>query len=80
MATPVELLQAYRVHGGLDTEDAIAFLADFLADYGMTDTAMNVLCDFIDGEGMTEDYADLLRENGLVIEPGNSDGKNQDID
>jgi hypothetical protein len=79
MAKAAELLQAYREHGGLDAEDAVAFLSDFLSDYGITDTAISVLCDYIDDEGLTEDFADHLRENGLIIEPGNSSETNPDI-
>lgn len=70
MATAAELLQAYREQAGLEAEEAIAVLVDFLASYGMTDGAADSLCDYIDDEGLTEDFAGLLRENGLVLEEG----------
>jgi hypothetical protein len=74
MATAEELLRAYREQGGLDAEDALALLVDFFSSYGMTSGAAGALCDYIDDEGMTEDFARLLRENGLVIESGEDTG------
>jgi hypothetical protein len=70
MATAAELLRAYREQAGLDADDAIALLVGFLASYGVTDAAVTVLCNHVDDEGMTEDFAALLRENGLMLEPG----------
>lgn len=70
MGTATKLLRAYRDQAGLDADDAIALLVDFLATYGMTGSAAAALCDYIDGEGMTADFAALLRENGLMLEPG----------
>lgn len=67
MATAAELLRAYREQAGLDADDAIALLVDFLATYGMTDSAADTLCEYIDDDGMTEDFASLLKENGLVL-------------
>ena len=65
MATAAELLRAYREQAGLDADDAIALLVDFLASYGITGSAADALCDHIDDEGMTGDFASLLKENGL---------------
>jgi len=70
MVTAAELLQAYRDQASLDTDEAIAFVVDFLVSYGMTGGAAEALCDYIDDEGLTEDFAGLLREDGLVLEPG----------
>jgi len=70
MATAAEFLRAYREQAGLDRDEAIALLVDFIAGYGLTDNAADVLCDYIDDEGMAEDFAALLRENGLILEPG----------
>jgi alkanesulfonate monooxygenase SsuD/methylene tetrahydromethanopterin reductase-like flavin-dependent oxidoreductase (luciferase family) len=70
MATAAEVLRAYREQAGLDADEAIALLVDFLASYGMTDSAADALCDYIDDEGMTEDFAGLLKEDGLTFEPG----------
>jgi hypothetical protein len=70
MATSAIYFQAYRDQADLDVDDAIALLMDFLGSYGLTDTAVNVLCEYIDEEGMTEDFSTLLKENGLVIEAG----------
>jgi len=69
MATAGELLRTYREQAGLDADDAIALLVDFLASYGMTGSAADVVCEYIDDEGMTKDFAALLRENGLLHEP-----------
>ena len=68
MATAAEFLRAYQAQASLDADDAIVLLVDFLASYGMTGSAVNTLCDYIDDEGLTEDFAGLLKENGLVIE------------
>ena len=80
MATAAELLRAYREQAGLDADDAIALLVDFLASYGITGSAADALCDHIDDEGMTGDFASLLKENGLVIEAGDALGEDDDID
>ncbi len=80
MAAAAKLLRAYRDQAGLDADDAIALLVDFLATYGMTGSAAAALCDYIDKEGMTEDFAGLLKENGLVIEAGDALGEDDDID
>lgn len=79
MATAAVLLRAYRDQAGLDADDAIALLVDFLASYGMTGGAADALCDYIDDEGMTEDFAGLLKENGLVIEAGDALGEDDDV-
>ena len=68
MATAAGLLRAYREQAVLDADEAITLLVDFLASYGMTDSAADALCDYIDDEGMTKDFTDLLKENGLVVE------------
>jgi hypothetical protein len=70
MATAAELLRLYRDQALLDADDGIALLVDFFAGYGMTGGAADALCDYIDDEGMTEDFSALLRENGLMLEPG----------
>ena len=79
MATAAELLRAYREQAGLDAHDAIALVVDFLASYGMTGSAADALCDYIDDEGMTEDFAGLLKENGLVIEASDALGEDEDV-
>ena len=38
------------------------------------------LCDHIDDEGMTKDFAAMLRENGLRLEPGAATEDENDID
>jgi hypothetical protein len=80
MATAAELLRAYREQAGLDADDAIALLVDFLASYGMTGGAADALCDYIDDEGLTEDFAGLLKENGLVIEAGDALGEDDVVE
>ena len=80
MATAAKLLRAYRDQAGLDADDAIALLVDFLASYGMTGSAADALCDHIDDEGMTDDFASLLKENGLVIEAGDALGEDDVVD
>ena len=75
MGTATKLLRAYRDQAGLDADDAIALLVSFLATYGMTDSAVAALCEYIDDEGMTEDFAGLLKENGLVVGPGGRVGE-----
>ena len=79
MATAADLLRAYREQAGLDADEAIVLLVDFLASYGMTGGAADALCDYIDDEGMTEDFAGLLKENGFVIEAGDTLGED-DVD
>lgn len=79
MGTAVRLLRAYREQAGLDADDAIAVLVDFLASYGMTDSAAHALCDHIDDEGLTEDFAGLLKENGLVLGPGGTIGEGEGL-
>ncbi len=80
MATAATLLRAYRDQAGLDADDAIALLVDFLASYGMTGSAADALCEHIDDEGMTDDFASLLKENGLVIEAGDALGEDDDVE
>ena len=80
MATAAELLRAYRDQAGLDADGAIALLVDFLASYGMTGSAADALCEHIDDEGMTDDFASLLKENGLVIEAGDALGEDDDVE
>jgi hypothetical protein len=46
----------------------------------MTGSAADALCDHIDEEGMTGDFAGLLKENGLVIEPGDVPGEDDGIE
>lgn len=75
MATAAELLQACREQTGLDADDAIALVVDFLASYGMTDNAADALCDYVDNEGLTEDFVSLLQENGLVPGPDDTAGE-----
>ena len=79
MATAAELLRAYREQAGLDADEAITLVVDFLASYGMTGGAADTLCDYIDDEGMVEDFATLLRENGLMLEPGAATEHENDI-
>ena len=45
MATGAQLLRAYREQAGLDADEAIALLVDFLATYGMTGSAADALCE-----------------------------------
>ena len=80
MATAAKLLRAYRDQASLDADDAIALLVDFLASYGMTGSAADALCEHIDDEGMTDDFASLLKENGLVIEAGDALGEDDDVE
>jgi len=80
MATAAKLLRAYRDQAGLDADDAIALLVDFLASYGMAGSAADALCEHIDDEGMTDDFASLLKENGLVIEAGDALGEDDDVE
>jgi len=80
MATAAKLLRAYRDQAGLDADDAIALLVDFLAGYGMTGSAADALCDYIDDEGLTDDFASLLKENGLVVEAGDALGEDDDVE
>jgi len=80
MATAADLLRAYREQAGLDADEAITLLTDFLASYGMTGGAADALCDHIDDEGMTEDFAGLLKENGLVIEAGDALGEDDVVE
>ena len=79
MATAAELLRAYREQAGLDADEAIMLLVDFLATYGMTGGAAVALCDYIDDEGIAQDFAGLLKENGLVIEVGDILGEDDEI-
>ncbi len=65
METAAEFLCAYREQAGLDADDALGFLIDFLRNYGMVERAATALCDLIDTEGMTSDLAGLLQESGL---------------
>jgi len=78
MASAAELLHAYREQAGLDADEAITLLAEFLASYGITGGAADALCDYIDDEGMTGDFAGLLKENGLVIQAGDALGEDDD--
>ena len=80
MATAAKLLRAYRDQASLDADDAIALLVGFLASYGMTGSAADALCEHIDDEGMTDDFASLLKENGLVIEAGDALGEDDDVE
>ena len=68
MATAAKLFHTYREQAGMDADDGVALLLEFLASYGMTDSAAGALCSCIDDEGLAEDFAGLLKENGLVIE------------
>jgi len=80
MASAAELLRAYREQAGLDADDAIALLVDFRASYGMTGSAADALCEHIDDKGMAEDFAGLLKENGLVIEAADALGEDDDVE
>jgi hypothetical protein len=80
MATAAELLQAYREQASLDADEAITLLVEFLGSYGMTGGAADALCDYLDEEGMTEDFAGLLIENGLVIETGAAPEDDVDVE
>ena len=64
----------------MGADDVIALLIDFLASYGMTHNAAAALCNYIDDEGMTEDFASLLKENGLVIEASDTLEGDDDIE
>jgi len=46
----------------------------------MTGGAADALCGYIDDEGMTEDFAGLLKENGLVIKAGDALGEDDDVE
>jgi len=70
MLNSAELLGAYRDQAGLEADDAVEIVVDFLSSYGMAEGALAVLCDHVDDEGMTEDLARQLKEGGLVVEPG----------
>ena len=80
MATAAKPLRAYREQAGLDADDGIALLMDSVASYRMTGSAADALCDDVDDEGMTEDFAGLLEENGLVIEAGDALGEDDDVE
>jgi hypothetical protein len=69
VATAAELFREYREQAGVDAEEAITLLVDFLASYGMSGSAADALCDHIDDEGMTDDFATLLKESGLSDAP-----------
>ena len=69
MTPAAELLRTYRGQAGLDAEDTMALLVDFLTRQGMTESATEALCEYIDDEGLSEEFASLLVENGLVVEP-----------
>ena len=74
MATAAEFLHVYREQTGLDADDTIALLVDFLSTYGIAERAVDALCDCIDDEGIAEDFSRLLQENGLAIEAGDDLG------
>ncbi|MGM0489072.1 MAG: hypothetical protein ACQESR_20215 [Planctomycetota bacterium] len=80
MTAAAELLRTYRGQAGLDAEDTIALLVDFLARQGMTDSAVDALCDYLDDEGLTKEFTGLLMENGLVIEPEEEPEGLDDVD
>lgn len=63
MTTAAKLLDAYRDQVGLDADESIVLLTDFLASYGKTDSGVAALCNHIDEEGMIADFASLLKEN-----------------
>lgn len=69
MTSAAELLQTHRAQAGLDTDDALALLVDFFNRSDMAETAIDVFCDCLDDEGMTDEFASLLMEHGLVIDP-----------
>ena len=46
----------------------------------MTGSAADALCDDIGDEWITEDFASLLKENGLVVEAGDALGEDDDLD
>ena len=68
MATAADLVLAYRDQIGVDADETIKLLVEFLSSYGMSESAVRVLCDHVDDEGMTGDLASELQENGLTIE------------
>ena len=65
MATAAEALRAYREQAGLDGDEAIALLVDFVAGYGMTGGATDVLCEYIDDEGLRKTV--VANKNGRVL-------------
>lgn len=58
--------------------DRIAHRGEFLSVYGLTESALDVLCDLIDDEGMTRDFASQLKEHGVAIEAVDADGDDVD--
>jgi hypothetical protein len=68
MASAANYVDAYQVQTGSDANDSVELLADFLISYGMTEAAIEALCQLIDDEGICGDFAQLLRENGLVVD------------
>ena len=73
MANAADLLHAYREQAGTDEHEAAQTLLDFFDTFGMLEEAAAVLCDYIDEQGIANDFANELRENGLVIGPGQAD-------
>jgi hypothetical protein len=78
MTAAAQLIRTYRDQAGLDADNAIELLVEFLSSYGMSESVVAVLCDHIDNEGMTGDLAQQLKENGLVIEESGPPDDNGD--
>jgi hypothetical protein len=69
MASAAEYILAFQSQAVSDSSEAVDLLIDFLNGYGMTDTAIEVLCQLIHEEGLTENFVQHLRESGFVSEP-----------
>jgi len=80
MATAVDYLRAYQDQTGVDADDAIELVVEFLSVYGMAENALHVLCDLIDGRGMTRDFASELEADGLMIDTLDVGGDDVDLD
>ena len=68
MVSAAALFHLYREQVDLDINQGILLLLEFLATYGVTDHASNALCHVIDEAELTDDFANLLKENGLVTD------------
>jgi hypothetical protein len=68
MATAADYLRMYRDQTGVDAVAAIESVVEFVSVYGMTETALDVLCEVIDEEGTTRDFANHLEADGLMTD------------
>lgn len=80
MTSAAEYVRAYQSQSRSDDHDAVELLVDFLVSYGMTHSAIEVLCQLIDEEGVDSDFGQHLREGGLVVEPEQDLASEDEID